>query len=346
MLFKNLISTYGASFAGKSAPHDDPIWHLGRSEELLEYRRYALDALQQAKVYLLDHAAAAYADTLHDTMQKESVNKSVAAATFLGEIKLPADVVWVEFDYPELATARVQRGAASIADQQDATGSGQRGYLIDGRDAEHLLIAMFKASKTMDPICTLRVNRTTGGGLDYDAIPVDLSRSMVDFRLRLGDTKEDIEALRTIHSIETGADLFIPFALFAMLDSPDLGGIIPTPGDTFSPKAVKTARKFGKAWILGAAKSHLTIRIGPHAVAHMRERLARLEFERQEREGRNGPIRHWVSEHERHYRSGKVVLIKGHHRGHEPDPGLPTRVMGPRLGVAEFVFPPSEQSRD
>ena len=44
-----------------------------------------------------------------------------------------------------------------------------------------------------------------------------------------------------------------------------------------------------------------------------------------------GPIRHWVAEHERHYRSGKVVLVKGHHRGQVPlMPNLPTRVMGPK----------------
>ena len=53
----------------------------------------------------------------------------------------------------------------------------------------------------------------------------------------------------------------------------------------------------------------------------------------------NPPTRHPVREHERHYRSGKVVLIKEHHRGQAPDPGLPTRVMGPRLNAADFAFP-------
>lgn len=114
-----------------------------------------------------------------------------------------------------------------------------------------------------------------------------------------------------------------------MLASPDLGGIIRHEGEVFTAKDMKTARKFGKSWVMGAQKSHLTIRIGPHAIAHMRERQARLEFERQQQEQRNGPVRHWVTEHERHYQSGKVVLIKGHNRGSEPARNLPTRVMGP-----------------
>ena len=134
------------------------------------------------------------------------------------------------------------------------------------------------------------------------------------------------------------------YALFAMLVWPDLGGIIPHEAETFTPKDAKSARKFGKSWILGAQKSHLTIRIDPQAAAHMQERRARLEFERQAQEERNGPIRHWVAEHERHYRSGKVVLVKGHHRGHAPVPNLPTRVMGPNSDAAGFEFPTTAPS--
>ena len=161
---------------------------------------------------------------------------------------------------------------------------------------------------------------------------------MVNFRVRVGDPKEKIYILRYLHRVETGFDLFIPYALFAMLVSPNLGGVIPSEAatETYTAKDTKTARKFGKSWMLGAQKSHLTIRIGPQAVAHMRERQERLAFEKQTENERSGPVRHWGSEHERRYRSGKVVLIKRHVRGHEPDIHLPTRVMGPRPDTAEF----------
>jgi hypothetical protein len=221
-------------------------------------------------------------------------------------------------------------------------GTGLRGYLLDDRNEGHLRITMFhrrENSRVVDPICALLVKRKPTGQPNYDDVEVELSRSVVDFRVRSGDTIEMIHGRRTVHQVETGYDLFIPYALFAMLVSPDLGGIIPTEIETFTGKDTKTARKFGKSWILGAQKSHLTIRIGPQAAAHMAERTARLEFERQTLEARNGPVRHWVSEHERHYRSGKVVLVKGHHRGQAPDPSLPTRVMGPKREEFEFELP-------
>ncbi|QEP30386.1 hypothetical protein [Pukyongiella litopenaei] len=333
MLYKSLISLYGSSLAGRSAPADDLVWHFAPSEDLRLFREYALDALQQAKVYLLDHTAAAYADTLHDAVAKQVSETDLPAMAILGELKLPADVVWVEFDDRELGAARFERGSSVTAHDDKPIGSGLRGYLIDDRDGDRLRVTMFsrpEGSKIMDPICALLVNRKADGRLDYENVNEDLSRSMVDFGVRIGDSREKIDALRTLHRIDTGYDLFIPYALFAMLVSPDLGGIIPTEATTFTAKDTKTARKFGKSWILGAQKSHLTIRIGPQAAAHMQERQARLEFERQFQDRRSGPVRHWVSEHERRYRSGKVVLVKGHHRGQSPAPNLPTRVMGPK----------------
>ncbi|GGO62801.1 hypothetical protein SAMN05444398_12911 [Roseovarius pacificus] len=340
MLYKALISTYGASLAGKSAPLDDPVWHLEWSEDLQLFREYALDALQQAKVYLLDHLAANYTDTLHDAVQEKAESIGVPAMAILGEVQLPNNVNWVEFDNRALAIARFERGSPVTAHDDKPIGSGLRGYLIDDRSDDHLRITMFsrpEGSKVMDPICSLLVNRTADGKLNHDKVNEDLSRTMVNFRWRIGNSKEKIKALRTLHRIDTGYDLFIPYALFAMLVSPDLGGIIPAETETFRAKDVKTARKFGKSWVLGAQKSHLTIRIGPQAAAHMKERQARLEFEQQTQGVRNGPVRHWVSEHERRYRNGKVVLVKGHHRGHETDPGLPTRVMGPRLDKDDFI---------
>lgn len=339
VLYKLLISVYGSSLAGKSTPRDDIVWHLAPSEHLRHFREYALDALQQAKVYLLDHSAAAYADTLHDALDEEADEPSVPALTILGEVALPSKVAWVEFDDRALREARFQRASPRTRFDDKPLGSGLRGYLLDERNEGHLRVTMFhkrEGRAAVDPICALLVKRTAVGTLNYDDIEVDLSRSMEEFHRRSGDTPDDINLRRTVHVVETGSDLFIPFALFAMLVSPDLGGIIPTETETFTSKDWKTARKFGKSWFLGAQKSHLTIRIGPQAAAHMAERTARLEFQRQAIETRNGPVRHWVSEHERHYRSGKVVLVKGHQRGHQAPRELPTRVMGPEARHHQF----------
>lgn len=347
MLYKSLISLYGSSLAGRSAPTDDLVWHFAPSEDLRLFREYALAALQQAKVYLLDHLAAAYADTLHDAVAKRAAETGLPAMAILGEVKLPAEVVWVEFDDRELGVARFERASPVTRCDDKPSGTGLRGYLLDNRNERHLRITMFHkrdGAHVVDPICALLVRRTPTGVLDYDDVEVDLNRSMVEFRMLNRVTPEMIDGMRYLHQVETGYDLFIPYALFAMLVSPDLGGIIPMETETFTTKDTKTARKFGKSWILDAQKSHQTIRIGPQAAAHMAERTARLEFERQAQEARNGPIRHWVAEHERHYRSGKVVLVKAHHRGNAPVPNLPTRVMGPRPDAIRFEFPATEPS--
>ena len=56
LLYKDLIATYGSSLSGRSSLEDDMVWHLVPSDELTRFRRYALEALQQAKVYLIDHS--------------------------------------------------------------------------------------------------------------------------------------------------------------------------------------------------------------------------------------------------------------------------------------------------
>ena len=345
MLYKTLISMYGSSLAGKSAPQDDIVWHLAPSEYLRGFRVYALDALQQAKVYLLDHLAAAYADTLHEALSDDVNDPAVPALAILGEVKLPSKIAWVEFDDRALGEARFQRTSPVTRFYDKPLGTGLRGFLIDDRNERYLRVTMFhkrEGKGAIDPICTLLFERTVSGTLNYDDIQVELSRSMVEFYVRNGSSKEAIDGMRTVHQVETGYDLFIPYLLFAMLISPDLGGIIPMDLETYTAKERKTARKFGKSWLLGAQKSHLTIRIGPQAAAHMAERAARLEFQRQALETRSGPVRHWVVAHERRYRSGKIVLVKGHHRGNAEATQLPTRVMGPRLDAIRFQIADEE----
>lgn len=248
-------------------------------------------------MYLLDHNAATYADTLRDSVHESAVEAGVAAMTILGEMRFPALITWVEFDYRELVVARFERDSPATAHDDRPIGSGHRGFLLDGRPDDHVMITMFSrgsGSRIMDPLCALRVNRNGIGKLDYDNVVEELSRSMVDFRVT-SETRQKRSRLcgRCIASIQ-------------VTTSSSLSRSLP-------------------CW----QKSHPTIRIGPQAIAHMQERQARLEFEREVQSSRNGPVRHWVSEHERRYRSGKVVLIQSHRRGRDPSANLPTRVMGP-----------------
>lgn len=339
MLYKTLISTYGASLANKTNELDDPVWHLAWSTSFQGFREYALDALQQAKVYLLDHNAAEYADTFHDVVQFSDEFADATATTILGELSLPAKVTWVEFDYRAIVDSRFERKSYWTKGLDGRLDDGVHGFLFDDRNADHLAITLFGnpvEGKYIDPLGSLKVERNTEGRLIFEDMTYYPFSSVLGFFSKIGYPDNVVDAMHVLHMEHTRYDLFIPHAFFAMLVSPDLGGIIALETETFSAKDLKTARKFNKSWVIGAQKSHLTIRIGPHAVAHMRERQARLNFERDAKEHRNGPIKHWVSEHERHYKSGKIVLVKRHERGSEDTRNLATRVMGPHHAQPVF----------
>jgi len=339
MLFKNIISVYGNSLNGKSAPSDDPVWHLGRSEGLRAFRHYVLDALQNAKVYLLDHRAADYTDTFHDTMlERDKAEAASVIKAFMNEVALPADVVWVEYDFGVLSTDRLKRDGADASLSATTGGAGERGFLLDNRRSDCLRVAMFRSDrsgKILDPFGVLRFERASTGEAILDEYHPERCNHMLEIMTRRGMGAAELKGTYEKHMAESSYDLFIPYALFAMLASPDLGGVTAADAVTFTPREERTARKFGKTWLTAAPRSHITVRIGPQAEAHMRERIARLEHERLARDARNGPVRHWVSEHERHYRSGKIVTIRGHQRGKEPDRHVPTRVMGPRGNPAD-----------
>ncbi len=151
MLYKSLISMYGSSLAGKSTAPDDIVWHFAPSEHLRSFREYALDALQQAKVYLLDHLAAAYADTLHEAFTEEAEEPSLPALTILGEVKLPSKVAWVEFDDRALGKARFERASPVTRFDDKPSGIGLRGYLLDDRNKDYLRVTMFHKVREVAP---------------------------------------------------------------------------------------------------------------------------------------------------------------------------------------------------
>jgi hypothetical protein len=123
-------------------------------------------------------------------------------------------------------------------------------------------------------------------------------------------------------------EMVIGFVLFAALAARE-DDLLSQEVASLSTSQAKTARKFGKAWMIEVLKSHVTIRIGPAAERHMTEQRARLRSEEAQAASRATPTEHWVSEHERRYSNGKVVRVRAHKRGQSADRDLPTRILGP-----------------
>lgn len=146
--------------------------------------------------------------------------------SFLGEVEPPVEVVWVEFDYRESVAARVHRNSAVIAHEKNAKGSGQRGYLIDRRKADALRVTMFScdsAGRVRDPFFTLYFDQAEQGAPGLTILRPQMHGYMDDILSERGIAAEEMAARSQINLVEAASDLFIPYALFAMLVSPDLG---------------------------------------------------------------------------------------------------------------------------
>ena len=132
------------------------------------------------------------------------------------------------------------------------------------------------------------------------------------------------------HKGHRSYEMVIEFMLFAAFAAQE-DDLLSQPGTGLTTSQAKTARKFGKAWMLETLRSHVTVRIGPAAERHLTEQKARLRFQQAQAANRAAPTKHWAAEHERHYSDGKVVRIRAHKRGKSAGRDLQARVVGPRI---------------
>ncbi|MCE6958541.1 hypothetical protein LAZ40_05685 [Cereibacter sphaeroides] len=338
MLFKKIVANYGRSLSGAFIRPEDDIIHAVTSPEARNaFRQQAVDDISAAKIYLLDPRAAVYADSFREEMQgglSEKVAGTVEA--FVREVELPAGLVWMEYDHAALMSARLKRGHVLPGDYR-VDEFGERGFLFDNRHPDVLKITVFRTDgrgKLIDPFSHVTLTKDPDGKVVGDQCKVELHEHMSEFMVKSGAQPGDMREWIDQETADATYDMVLAYALFALIASRE-NGLVYEERESLTPKEAKTARKFGKAWITDALRSHVTIRIGPEAEAHLSERAARRQHERDIQEGRLPPVRHWVTEHERHYRNGKVVLIPGHYRGIEPGIEVPTRVKGPRPAAAD-----------
>ena len=143
-----------------------------------------------------------------------------------------------------------------------------------------------------------------------------------------GMSRERFDSLEGQELHTASYDIALPYMVFALIASRQ-DDIILSERKTISRHEHKTATKFGKTWIAEGLRTHITIRIGERARRHLNEQADRRHHETGVASGRLQPTEHWVSQHERRYKNGKVVLVRAHQRGQKPDPSLPRIVIGP-----------------
>jgi hypothetical protein len=335
ILFKTIALQFGRFLeTGQPGNELDFVGRKFPTEETRINRRAFLSGLADARIYLLDHRAANYLDSLRIDVQGmpwETRDDSEIQA-YVREVDYPRELVWVEYDARQLWLDRVTRGLTTMSGL-DLRHLSQRGFLFDNRSEDAMIVRLFNGvtdRSFLEPLATLTLKKS-GGRPDFTDAVWQPQMYVLMAHAR-GDTEEhirDVQALLEEHKGHVSYEMVIGFMLFAALAARE-DDILSEQTPSLSLEQTKTARKFGKKWMTETLRSHVTIRIGPSGERHLVEREARRQFEVARASGRATPTEHWVSEHERRYSSGKVVRVRGHKRGIAADRSLPIRVVGSR----------------
>lgn len=336
ILYKTIALKFGHHLANE-VPVDmrGPDGQWVSSEDTRQHWQGLLSDLSSARIYLLDHNAANYLDSLRMDVQGMPWGDRPESEiqNYVRDIKLPRDLIWIEYDDRKLWEDRIARGITSL-DEEELSNRHQRGFLFDNRSSDKLSVRLFSAmtdTTFFDAPFMLEISKSQDGRPDFDDASWQPQRTVLAGLMRAGflpdgaSLREHFEQ----HKGHLTYEMVIGFMLFAALAARE-DDLLPQEVASLSTSQAKTARRFGKTWMTDVLKSHVTIRIGPAGERHLKELKARLRFERAQAASRAAPTEHWVAEHERRYSDGKVVRVRAHKRGQPASRELPTRVVGPR----------------
>ncbi|MFZ3583130.1 hypothetical protein ACOI1H_13300 [Loktanella sp. DJP18] len=338
MFFKDIIMLYGIALSGKAPSDRDPVATIVPEEMWRPFREQMFEDISQAAIYSLDNDAARYADSFRYALIKDRSPEEGGRliSQFMEEVALPHDLIWVEHHHGRLTAERL-RNYGDAEDDIDPGDFGRRGFLIDNRSPETLKVTMFRedgrSDRFIDPITHILFLKNeppsghAGASRMSHVIP-GAHEHMLYFFGQSDMTQAHFDRLEGQEIYNASCDVVISFIVFALIASRQ-NGLVQESRPSLSTSEIRTARKFGKSWMTERLRTHVIIRIGPEAQRHLHEQSERRKHESAVASGRLPPTEHWVSEHERHYKSGKVVLIKAYQRGVIADPDLPRLVVGP-----------------
>ena len=336
ILYKTIALQFGR-FYEKEQP-ESMIGLDGRPvlpEDIRQHWQNVLGDLALARIYLLDHNAANYLDSLRMDVQGMPWEDRPEADIqgYVRDVEFPRDLIWVEYDDRKLWEDRVARRITTQT-EGELNNRHQRGFFFDNRAHDMMTVRLFSAltdTLFLDAPMVLDISKDNDGRPDFANTRWSPQKTVIAGLMRAGFLSDEASALEFFeeHRGHLSYEMVIGFMLFAALAARE-DDLVLQEGRSLTSAQAKTARKFGKTWMTKTLKSHVTIRIGPAAERHITEQKARLRFEEEQASGRAAPTEHWVAEHERRYANGKVVRVRAHRRGHSADRDLPARVVGPK----------------
>jgi len=319
MLLKKIIARYGTSTSGAPFKPQDDMIHAaldhftGDVRDLIAFRTSMLEKFSVCRPFHLDVNAAAYVDSYVDDIRNDPEN-------FMRDIKLPEEVVWVEYDARGLGEFQLACGSRN--DPEEVVTLGRRGAIFDNRNPDHLEIHVFlegSDGNLVDPMTRNLFKKDRSGypaSQSYEAIPTQHTFRFLELTGQV--TQEVYEELVRTNQENTAHVYQMSYGLFALIASLS-DDVVMAKAPVFSAPERKKAAKFGKRHVLKAPNEAITIRLGAPGMAYVRQIKSDGEARRAEASGRTAPVRHEVREHIRVYRSGKIVTVKAHIRGQKPD---------------------------
>ena len=121
ILYKTIVRRFGTSLE-----REQPVELVGpdggivSAEDVRQHWRNTLKNFSEAKIYLLDHNAANYLDTLRMDVQGMPWEKPPEGGIerYVQEVDFPRALVWVEYDDRRLWEDRIERGLSRGSEEE------------------------------------------------------------------------------------------------------------------------------------------------------------------------------------------------------------------------------------
>lgn len=156
---------------GRPSSEFDLVGRKLPTEETRFNRRAILTDLAGARIYLLDHHAANYLDSLRMDVQGMpwETRDELEIQSYVRDVEFPRELVWVEYDTRQLWMDRVARGLTTMAGL-DLRHFSQRGFLFDNR-SENLMTVQLNNGTTdrscFEPLANFGCTKMTLALLDH-----------------------------------------------------------------------------------------------------------------------------------------------------------------------------------
>jgi hypothetical protein len=215
ILYKTIALQFGRFLeTGRPGNEFDLVGRKFPTDETRINRRAFLSDLANARLYLLDHRAANYLDSLRMDVQGmpwETRDDSEIQA-YVREVDFPRELVWVEYDARQLWLDRVTRGLTTMSGL-DLRHLSQRGFLFDNRSEDVMTVQLFNGMTDrsfLEPLATLVLRKSRGRPDFTDA--AWQPQTIVLMAHARGDTEEhirDVQALLEEHKAHVSYEMVI-----------------------------------------------------------------------------------------------------------------------------------------